>query len=443
MSVEHPHHRTAALTDALVSGDEIYALAQRLFPIYRSITGDGVRQTLDVLREHIDLGIRHVASGTAVFDWTVPQEWNIREAHITNSRGERVVDFARNNLHLVGYSMPVRAKLSFGELKAHLHSLPDQPDLIPYRTSYYDAGWGFCLTHRQLEALSDDTYDVLIDSSFTDGVLTYGEYFKQGDSPHEILLSAHICHPSLANDNCSGLAVLTLLAKVMAKQRTRYSYRFLFAPGTIGAITWLAQNSKAAQRIKHGLVVSNVGDGGGPTYKRSRRGSTDIDRAAALTLAHSGCVAPSVLEFSPYGYDERQYCSPGFDLAVGSFQRSCWGKFPQYHTSADNLDFIRPEHLASSSRMIAEILQTLEGNRTYRNRMPFCEPQLGKRGLYDATRGTQTQASRMALLWVLNQSDGRQSLLDIAEHSQIAFHLIRQAADQLDAAGLLEMAGES
>ena len=443
MSAEQSHHQNDARTLASVSGEEIYALAERLFPIYRSITGDGVRQTLDVLNEYVDLKTRRVASGTAVFDWTVPQEWNIREAHVTNSRGERVVDFARNNLHLVSYSVPVRARLNLNELRTHLHSLPDQPDLIPYRTTYYDPGWGFCLTHSQLEALSEDAYDVVIDSSFTDGELTYGEFFKPGDSVHEILLSAHICHPSLANDNCSGLAVLALLAKAIASQRTRYSYRFLFAPGTIGAISWLAQNAESAQRIKHGLVVSNVGDGGGPTYKQSRRGNAEIDRAAAMTLAHSGGAATRVLDFSPYGYDERQYCSPGFDLAVGSFQRSCWGAFPQYHTSADNLDFIRPEHLATSYRMIADILQTLEGNATYRNLMPFCEPQLGKRGLYDATRGTQSPGYRLALLWVLNQSDGRRSLLDIAERSGIAFQSIRQAAEQLYAAGLLEVVGSS
>ena len=420
-------------------GDGLYALASDLFPICRSITGNGVRQTLDLLKSHVDLEIREVPSGKAVLDWTVPKEWNIREAYIANSRGERIVDFARSSLHVVNYSIPVRARLDLAELKQHLFSLPGQPDLIPYRTSYYEAAWGFCLSQRQLEALPEDTYDVVIDATLDNGALTYGEFLKPGDITDEILLSAHICHPSLANDNCSGLALLAYLAKHLAGRRTRYSYRFLFAPGTIGAITWLATNTEAAQRIKHGLIVSNAGDGGGPTYKRSRRGNAEVDRGAALVLAYSGLEKRRVLDFSPYGYDERQYCSPGFDLAVGSFQRSCWGTFPEYHTSADNLDFIRPEHLATSFRLISQILDVLEGNAVYRNTSPYGEPHLGKRGLYNSTGGASlAHATRMGLFWVLNLSDGKHSLLDIAERSGLAFGAIREAADRLRDAKLLE-----
>ena len=423
-------------------GADLYALASDLFPICRSITGDGVRQTLRRLQAHVgagvDFAVHEVPSGTDVFDWTVPREWNVRDAYIANSRGERIVDFAASNLHVVSYSTPVRAKLSLKELNAHLHSLPEQPDLIPYRTAYYQPDWGFCLPHRQRLALPDATYEVVIDAAFSDGGLTYGEFFKPGDTAGEILLSAHVCHPSLANDNCAGLALLAHLARHLAAKRTRYSYRILFAPGTIGAITWLARNKEAATRIKHGLVVSNVGDGGGPTYKRSRRGNAEIDRAAALVLAHSGLAARRILDFSPYGYDERHYCSPGFDLAVGSFQRSCWGTFPEYHTSADNLDFIRPEHLASSFRLVAEMLDVLEGNATLRNLNPYCEPQLGKRGLYSSPGGAALpHDARMGLLWVLNLSDGRYSLLDIAERSGLGFGLIRESADRLLAAGLL------
>ena len=420
-------------------GDGLFALASDLFPICRSITGNGVRQTLDLLKSHVDLEIRKVPSGKAVLDWTVPKEWNIREAYIANSRGERIVDFARSSLHVVNYSIPVRARLDLAELKQHLFSLPGQPDLIPYRTSYYEAAWGFCLSQRQLEALPEDTYDVVIDATLDNGALTYGEFLKPGDITDEILLSAHICHPSLANDNCSGLALLAYLAKHLAGRRTRYSYRFLFAPGTIGAITWLATNTEAAQRIKHGLIVSNAGDGGGPTYKRSRRGNAEVDRGAALVLAYSGLEKRRVLDFSPYGYDERQYCSPGFDLAVGSFQRSCWGTFPEYHTSADNLDFIRPEHLATSFRLISQILDVLEGNAVYRNTSPYGEPHLGKRGLYNSTGGASlAHATRMGLFWVLNLSDGKHSLLDIAERSGLAFGAIREAADRLRDAKLLE-----
>lgn len=423
---------------APVTGDEIHALAAALYPICRSITGNGVRETLALLRAHVDLDIVEVPSGTAVFDWTVPKEWNLRAAHITNSRGERIVDTARSNLHVVNYSTPVRFRMSLAELRPHLHSLREQPDLVPYRTTYYEPSWGFCLPHSQLESLPEDTYDVVIDASLEDGALTYGEYFKPGETEDEILLSAHICHPSLANDNCSGLALLAFLAAQLAQRRTRYSYRFLFAPGTIGAITWLARNQSRAARIKHGLIVSNVGDGGGPTYKKSRRGNALVDRAAALVLAHSGLEQRRILEFSPYGYDERQYCSPGFDLAVGSFQRSCWGTFPQYHTSADNLDFIEPEHLGRSLALVTEILDVIEGDVHYRNLAPFCEPQLGRRGLYDTASGNQSQAYRMGLLWVLNLSDGTQSLLDIAERAELPFGAISEAAGQLRAAGLLE-----
>lgn len=424
--------------DTPVSGGEIYALASALYPICRSITGDGVRTTLRLLKRHVDLNVVEVPSGTAVFDWTVPKEWNLRAAHITNSRGGRVVDAAHSNLHVVNYSTPVCATMSLAELRPHLHSLPAQPDLIPYRTTYYEPSWGFCLTHKQLMDLPEDTYDVVIDASLEPGSLTYGEYFKRGETDEEILLSSHICHPSLANDNCSGLAVLALLAAELSRRRTRYSYRFLFAPGTLGAITWLARNQPgAATRIKYGLIVSNVGDGGGPTYKKSRRGNALVDRAAAHVLAHSGLEQQRILDFSPYGYDERQYCSPGFDLAVGSLQRSCWGTFPEYHTSADNLDFIRPEHLVRSMGLVREILDVLEGDMRYRNLSPFCEPQLGKRGLYDTASGKQSQAYRMSLLWVLNLSDGAHSLLDIAERSGLPFSAISEAAERLRVAALL------
>ena len=310
-----------SLSEQLVTdgiGEQIFALAAKLYPICRSITGDGVRETLREIGTHIQLEVHEVPTGTAVFDWTIPREWNIRDAYIKNERGEKIVDFAQSNLHVVSYSVPVRRRVSLAELKKHLYTLPEQPDLIPYRTSYYAENWGFCMAHRQFESLRDETYEVLIDSSLEDGFLTYGEYLHKGETEDEFLLSAHVCHPSLANDNCSGMALLTHLAKQMASLRTRYSYRFLFAPGTIGAITWLARNEDKIQRIKYGLVLSMVGDGGGPTYKKSRRGNAKIDRAVAHVLRHSG-LTPTILDFFPYGYDERQYCSPGFQLIGGTF----------------------------------------------------------------------------------------------------------------------------
>jgi aminopeptidase-like protein len=418
-------------------GDEIFALAAKIFPICRSITGDGVRQTLREVGAHIPLTIHEIPTGTAVFDWTIPREWNIRDAYIKNKSGEKIVDFAKSNLHVMSYSVPVNKRLTLSELKQHIHTLPDQPDLIPYRTSYYAENWAFCMTHRQLESLPEGTYQAVIDSSLTAGHLTYGEYLHRGETDDEFLLSAHVCHPSLANDNCSGIALLAHLAKAMSGRRTRYSYRFLFAPGTIGAIAWLARNEGRAFRIKHGLVVSMVGDGGGPTYKKSRRGDAEIDRAMIHALQQSGS-SPRVLDFYPYGYDERQYCSPGFNLPVGLFQRSQFGTIPQYHTSADNLEFIRPEHLAGSYRMIADAIDVIELNGSYCNTAPKCEPQLGKRGLYGAIGGDKdAAAANMAMLWILNLSDGSHSLLDIAERAQLPFAVIRRTADVLQQHGLL------
>jgi aminopeptidase-like protein len=418
-------------------GEHIYALAAELYPICRSITGAGVRETLGIIGRAIELQISEVPTGTPVFDWTVPREWTIRDAFIKNEAGDRVVDFREHSLHVLNYSAPVHLHLRLADLKAHIHTQPDQPDLIPYRTSYYAERWGFCMAHRQLEALPDGVYEAVIDSTLADGHLTYGEYLHPGETDEECLLSAHICHPSLANDNCSGLALLALLARSMAGLKTRLSYRFIFAPGTIGAITWLARNEPRAQRIKHGLTVSCVGDAGGPTYKRSRRGNALIDRAMAHVLS---CAAPAanIIDFIPYGYDERQYCSPGFNLPVGMFQRSQFGTFPEYHTSADNLDFIRPEHLAASFGMIAAAIDIVENDRPYINLSPRCEPQLGRRGLYDAIGGDKDAAAKnMAMLWVLNLSDGWHSLLDIAERARLPFGTILSTAKLLQDHGLL------
>ena len=418
-------------------GEDIFALVSEIYPICRSITGSGVRETLRSISAHIALEVREVPTGTQVFDWVIPREWNIRDAYIKNERGEKIIDFARSNLHVMSYSLPVRRRISLGELRQHVYTLPDQPDLIPYRTSYYADGWAFCMPHRLLESLRDETYEVVIDSTLADGHLTYGEYLHKGETEDEVLFSAHVCHPSLANDNCSGIALLTQLAKRMAGCKTHYSYRFLFAPGTIGAITWLAQNETSCQRIKHGLVVSMLGDGGGPTYKKSRRGDSFIDRAMSQTLLHSG--APSnILDFSPYGYDERQYCSPGFNLPVGLLQRSQFGTIPEYHTSADNLDFVAPNHLARSYELIAQTIEILEHNTTYRNLLAKCEPQLGRRGLYGAIGGNKdTPAANMAMLWILNLSDGTNSLLDIAERANLPFPIVLRTAKMLSDKGLL------
>jgi aminopeptidase-like protein len=418
-------------------GPILHGLAAELYPICRSITGAGVRETLARLRRKVDLRITETPSGTSVFDWTIPREWTIRDAYVKNVGGERVIDFRQNNLHIVGYSTPVHAWMPLGELKEHIFTLPQQPGVIPYRTSYYAESWGFCMAHERLAELPDGEYEVCIDASLEDGSLTYGEYLHQGRTADEILLTTHICHPSLANDNCSGLALLAHLAERLAGIETRYSYRFLFAPGTIGAIAWLARNEHLTARIRHGLVLSGVGDGGAPTYKKSRRGDAAIDRAMAHVLRHAAPSA-AVIDFFPYGYDERQFCSPGFNLPMGSFQRSRFGTYPEYHTSADNLDFIRPEHLADSYRLVITALDALENDILPINLQPKCEVQLGRRGLYATTGGDKDgPAKSMALLWVLNMADGRHSLLDIAERAGLPFKVVADAARILHDQGLL------
>ena len=417
-------------------GPAIYALASRLFPICRSITGSGVRETINILREYVDIELHEVATGTQVFDWVVPPEWNIRDAYIKDAVGRKVVDFARSNLHVMSYSRNVRKVMPLSELKDHIYTLPAQPDLIPYKTAYYIDDWAFCMQHHQFLELADGDYEVVIDSTKADGHLSYGEYLHRGTSGREVLLSAHICHPSLANDNCSGLAVLIHLAQRLRGRNTRYSYRFLFAPGTIGSLTWLSRNEDRLGSIDHGLVVSCIGDGGGPIYKKSRRGNAIIDRL----MARISCAEKpmTVQDFSPYGYDERQFCSPGFNMPVGLLQRSAFGTFAEYHTSADNLDFIRPEHLASSFQMLIDVIDALEGNWIPLNLSPKGEPQLGKRGLFSTVGGHKTNTARtMAYLWVLNLADGEHSLLDIAERASMVFSEIAQAAARLRDAGLL------
>ncbi|MBW4664107.1 MAG: DUF4910 domain-containing protein [Chroococcus sp. CMT-3BRIN-NPC107] len=409
-------------------GQNMYQLITKLYPICRSITGDGVRETLNIIKSFIPLEVHEVPSGIEVYDWTVPKEWNIRDAYIKNDRGEKIVDFRNSNLHVINYSIPVNQKMSLAQLKEHLFTLPDYPDWIPYRTTYYKESWGFCLTHNQYLELADGEYEVVIDSSLEAGYLTYGEYFIAGETTEEVLISCHTCHPSLGNDNLSGISVAVFLAQHLSKLQNRYSYRFLFIPGTIGSVTWLCQNEAKVTNIKHGLVLTCVGDGGKFTYKKSRQGKAEIDKIAQYVLANSG-KEYEVIDFFPYGYDERQYCSPGFNLAVGCFMRSPHGSFPEYHTSADNLDFVQPEYVADSYHQCLSILQILENNKTYLNQNPKCEPRLGKRGLYRAIGGQAEEAlNELAILWVLNLADGEHTLLDMAQRSGMAINVINKAA---------------
>jgi aminopeptidase-like protein len=419
-------------------GQSMHGLIGELYPICRSITGDGVRQTLAKINERVRLQVTEVPTGTPVLDWTIPREWNIRDAYVKNTSGDRVVDFRAHTLHVVSYSAPVSATMPLAELKKHLHSLPEQPDLIPYRTSYYKESWGFCLADNVLKSLRDGEYEVCVDSTLAPGNLTYGECILRGESDDEVLVSCHVCHPSLADDNLSGIAVAVELARTLADRPRRLTWRFLFIPGTIGSIAWLARHDGDLERIKHGLVLSCIGDPGAFTYKKSRRGNATIDRAVAHVLRHSG-AEHRVIDFFPYGYDERQYCAPGFDLPVGCFMRSQHGTFPEYHTSADNLTFVTPQALEQSFATLWSVGQVIERDRVCVNLSPKGEPQLGKRGLYEGLGGSADRRQyELALLWVLNQSDGSHSLLDIAERAAMPFEIIARAADALTKAGLLK-----
>ena len=424
--------------DLAAAGTQMYQLLSELYPICRSITGNGVRETLNKIMKVIPLEVTEVPSNTQVFDWKVPKEWNIEDAWIKNSKGNKIIDFKKSNLHVLNYSAPIRKKVGLNELKEHLFTITDYPDWIPYRTSYYQEIWGFCMSHNQFVGLKDDSYEVNIDSSLTDGALSFGEFYLKGKSSDEVLISTHICHPSLCNDNLSGIALSTMLGHHLSTLSLKYSYRFLFIPGTIGSITWLSLNQKSIAKIKHGLVVACVGDSGKFTYKKTRIGNAEIDKVVSYALQNSGKDF-NIIDFFPYGYDERQYCSPGFNLPVGCLMRTPHGEYAEYHTSADNLKFVNPENLSTSLALYLEVLSILEENKMYMNQNPMCEPQLGKRGLYQHIGGhVDSQKFQLALLWTLNLSDGQNSLLDISQRSSLDFGLISEAADILVEKGLLK-----
>ena len=404
-----------------------------LFPITRSLTGEGVRESLQIIKRYLpELKIENIPSGEKVLDWEIPKEWNIREAWIKDPDGKIVVNLHNHNLHVMGYSIPVSKKLSLEELKPKLYTLPDQPDVIPYRTTYYRPDWGFCLSHNQFASLKDGIYEVYIDSQIEPGFLNYGELYIQGKTEQEFLLSCYICHPSMANDNLSGVGLLAELAGAVLKKPNHFSYRFLFIPETIGSIAWLHRNKSRTQQIKLGLVATCLGDPGSFTYKKSRRGNADIDRITEFVLKRS--EFQHVIEgFFPFGSDERQYCSPGFNLPVGCLMRSRYSRFKEYHTSADNLEFITPKALGETFSIYQQVIGVAERNFKYKNLKPFGEPALGKRGLY---KNERVQADfpdiQLAYLWVLNFSDGNHDLLDITEKSGLSFDVISEATTILE-----------
>jgi aminopeptidase-like protein len=424
------------------TGAQLHAFASELYPICRSITGAGVRKTLDLIGRRIELTRHEVPSGTKVFDWEVPLEWNIEDAWVGDSDGRRVVDFQAHNLHILNYSEPVRSTLTLEELKPQLYSIPAHEDWIPYRTSYYRRQWGFCMRQRELARLQPGKYEVVVDSSLAPGSLTYAECVIPGRSKDEVLFFTHICHPSLANDNTSGMAIASALAAWLASEPRRYSYRLVFAPGTIGSLCWLQRNEQRLARVRHGLVLGLLADPAPFTYKRSRRGDCDIDRVVEY-VTHGIDAQSRVIAFEPYGYDERQLCSPGFNLPVGRLTRSVNDGYAQYHSSADDLSLISASRLEHSLAACKQVVDVLETNRRYVNLSPKGEPRLGKRGLYGAVGGRSPADRERAMLWVLNQSDGSASLLDIAQRSGIDFPTISGAADELAKASLLRVAGKA
>ncbi len=419
-------------------GDEMYELMKELYPICRSITGNGVRKTDKIISNHIPLEMSEVPTGTSVFDWVIPKEWNINDAYVIDPNGKKIIDFKKSNLHVLNYSVPIHKKLTLDELKPHLFTIPEIPDVIPYRISYYKENWGFCLSHNQFLELADGEYEVFIDSTLENGSLTYGEYYLKGQTDDEVLISCYTCHPSLCNDNLSGVVLTTFLAKYLSKLSLRYSYRFLFIPETIGAITWLARNESKTSKIKHGLVATSLGDPGNLTYKKSRQDNAEIDQTVIHVLKNSG-EKSDVLDYFPPDSDERQYCSPGFNLPVGFLRRSQFGNFPEYHTSADNLEFVQGKYLGETFSKYLEIIFVLENNKTYLNLNPKCEPRLDKRNLYRSTSGQQDgYDDEFALLSVLSLSDGEHSLLDISERTNTDFKLIKNASDALLKCNLLK-----
>jgi aminopeptidase-like protein len=415
---------------------EALALMRELYPICRSITGNGVRRSLDLLERWIPLERTEVPTGTTVFDWEVPREWNIRDAWVADATGRRVIDFRQHNLHVVNYSVPVRQSMMLDELQPHLHSLPDRPDWIPYRTSYYREDWGFCLKHSERERLRPGRYEVVVDADLAPGSLTLGECTIPGQGDGEAIIYTHTCHPSLANDNLSGIAVAAALARALRETRPRLTWRFIFGPGTIGSLAWLARNESRLSDIRAGLVLGLLGDSGPLTYKRSRQGDGSTDRVAEFVL---GTSAPGarVADFEPYGYDERQFCSPGFNLPVGRLTRSPNGTYAEYHSSADDLSLVSAEKMAQSLLVLSQLLAVLDLNRFPVSLCPKGEPRLGKRGLYGHVGGAAPAEFERALLWIMNQADGQHDLVSIARKSALPFDLVERATAALEEAGLV------
>lgn len=421
-------------------------LLKLLFPICRSITGNGIRETFTRLREVIDFQIHEIPTGTICYDWAVPDEWNVRDAFVADSKGNRIIDFRANNLHLVSYSIPCDSVLSFDELVPHLHMIPDLPGAIPYRTTYYHRDWGFCLTADQFSRLDKrEIYHVVVDTTLEPGSLSYGEAFLPGSSGQEYLITTYACHPSMANDNLSGVILWTLLLREMHKGHQRHSYRFVIAPETIGSLVYISRNEASVKGLSGGFVITTVGGPGTIGYKPTWKGDSVIDRIVRLTFRDLG-VDHIEYQFDVSGSDERQYSTSGLRIPMGTICKDKYFEYDYYHTSLDNLDLVKPEALVETLKIYLSAIDTLENNRIYRSLNPIGEPMLGKRGLYPKTGGALKQHIGAidakvneldAIRWIMFLSDGNTPLLDIAEKTNLPMHLLSTAAHKLVSSGLL------
>lgn len=422
-----------------LAGSRIYELMERVFPFCRSITGQGVRDTLAVIEEVVPgMSTRAVPSGERAFDWTVPQEWNVDEAYIADPSGKRVVDFQDSALHVMSYSTPISEMMDLESLRRHIHTLPDQPDAIPYRTSYYTRDWGFCMSHRALSEMEPGDYQVVMGTRLEDGVLNYGEALIPGRLDDEFLITAHVCHPAQANDNLSGVAIVAELASLLSRVETKYTYRFLWLPGGIGSLVWLSRNVEAIPRIRGGLTLACLGDASPFTYKETFTGLAPVDLAARRVLG----AGADYREFEPYGFDERNFTAPAFRIDAGSLTRSPHGGYPEYHSSLDNMEIMSKARLGEAASTVLEILEQLESGTRYVNLFPEGEPQLGRRGLYGAVGGMKKRPeAEMAMLWLLTMSDGRYSDHDVSQRSGISIEILDAAAKDLVSAGLLQTIG--
>lgn len=421
--------------------EELEKYFDRLWPICRSITGNGLRESLGILGEILPLEVIEYPTGTKAFDWEVPREWNIKEAYIETPDGRRVADFSQNNLHVLNYSIPVEKEVSYDELKQHIRTLPDQPDAIPYVTSYYSEKWGFCLSQKEFDTLpTEGNYKVKIDSTLEPGALSVGHCVLKGETSEEVLISTYVCHPSMANNELSGpLAAAFLYQKLAALSRRKYTYRFVFAPETIGVIAYLSQFGETMKaNTEAGFVATCCGDEGAFTYKRSKNPASLADRAAEHLLMHSG-KEHSIIDFAVGGSDERQYCSPGFNMPVGSLMRTMYQRYDEYHTSLDNKEFISFEALEESIAMYFDLCQILELNDMYFNTIQHGEPQLGKRGLYpDSINPDDARDELHNRLHLLSFADGKTDLIEIANRRGTSALNFAQAIAECSEAGILE-----